>query len=57
MFSEYGLLKKIKSDTGINFISNKFKQCCKNLSIEQATSSYCDTHEIQGKSKELLDIT
>ena len=39
IFSEYGLSKKIMSDMGRNFISDKFKQFCKNKNIEQATSS------------------
>ena len=38
-FSEYGLLKKIMSDEDGNFISDKFKQFCKNMNMEQATSS------------------
>ena len=36
LFAEYGLPKKIMSDTGSNFISDKFKTFCKSLSIEQA---------------------
>ena len=39
VFSEYGLPKKIMSDVGGNFISDKFKQFCKTMNIEQATSS------------------
>ena len=39
IFSEYGLPKKITSDAGGNFISDKFKTFYKNLSIEQAVSS------------------
>ena len=39
IFSEYGLPKKIMSDVGGNFISEKFRQFCKNMNIEQATSS------------------
>ena len=39
IFSEYGLPKKIMSDIGGNFVSDKFKQFCKNLNIDQATSS------------------
>ena len=38
-FSEYGLPKKIISDAGGNFISDKFKRFCKNLNIEQGISS------------------
>ena len=32
--------KKIMSDSGDNFISDKFKTFCKSLNIEQAFSSY-----------------
>ena len=42
IFSEFGLPKKIISDAVGNFISDKSKQLCKNMNIEQATSSsYC----------------
>ena len=36
IFAEYGLPKKIMSDSGGNFISDKFKTFCKSLNIEQA---------------------
>ena len=39
IFSEYGLPKKIMSDTGGNFISDKFKRFFQNLNIEQTLSS------------------
>ena len=39
IFSEFGLPKEIMSDAGGNFFSDKFKQFCKDMSIEQATSS------------------
>ena len=39
MFSEYGLPKKMMSDTGSNFVSDKFKQFCENLNIEKAAAS------------------
>ena len=39
IFSEYGLPKKIMSDAGSNFVSDQFKQYCKKLNIEKATSS------------------
>ena len=38
-FAEYGIPKKIMSNSGGNFISDKFKTFCKNLNIEQAFSS------------------
>ena len=37
--AEYGILKKIMSDSGGNFVSGKFKTFCKSLNIEQAFSS------------------
>ena len=38
IFSKFGLQKKIMLDVGDNFISDKFKQFCKRMNIEQATS-------------------
>ena len=38
MFSEYGLPKKIMSDPGGNFISDKFKRFYHSMDIEQAVS-------------------
>ena len=34
-FADYGLPKKIISDSGENFISDKFKIFCKSLNTEQ----------------------
>ena len=39
IFSKYGLTKRIMSDAGGNFISDKFRQFCKCMNIEQVTSS------------------
>ena len=39
ILSEFGLPKKIISDAGGNFSPGKSKQFCKNMNIEQATSS------------------
>ena len=39
IISEYGLPKKLMSDVGGNFISDKFKRFCQNINIEQAVSS------------------
>ena len=38
-FSEFGLPKKIMSDAGGNFVSDKFRQLCKIMNIEQAMPS------------------
>ena len=39
IFGEYGVLKKIMSDSGGNFISDKLKTFCKSLNRKQAFSS------------------
>ena len=39
IFSEFGLPNKVMSDVGGNFISDKFKQFCYKINIDQATSS------------------
>ena len=39
IFSEYGIPKRIMSGAGGNFISEMFKNFCRNLNIEQAVSS------------------
>ena len=38
IFAEHGIPKRIMSDTGGSFISEKFKNLCKSLNIEQAVS-------------------
>ena len=39
IFSEYGLPKQIMSDVDGNFISDKLRQFCKYMNMEQVTSS------------------
>ena len=39
IFSKYGLPKRIMSDVGGNFVSEKFKEFCRKLNIEQALPS------------------
>ena len=39
IFAEYGILQKIMSDAGTNFVSEKFKHFCKSINIEQVVSS------------------
>ena len=39
IFAEYGILKKINSDSGGNFASDKFRNFWKSLNIEKASSS------------------
>ena len=38
IFAEYGIPKKIMSDAGTNFISDRFQQFCKMINVEQAVS-------------------
>ena len=39
VFTECGLLKKIFSDTGTNFTSDKFIQFCRQMKIQHAITS------------------
>ena len=39
IFAEYGILQKLMSDTGTNFVSDKFRKFCNSLNIKQAVSS------------------
>ena len=41
IFLEYGIPKRKMSDAGGNFVSEKFKNFCKSLNIEQAVSLSC----------------
>ena len=50
IFAEYGIPKKIMSDSGGNFVSDKFKTFCKSLNIEQAFSSSYH-HQSNGQVK------
>ena len=38
IFAEYGILQKIMSNAGTNFVSERFRQFCKSINIEQAVS-------------------
>ena len=38
IFAEYGIPQKIMSDTGTNFVSDRFRQFCKTINVEQAVS-------------------
>ena len=44
IFAEYGLPKKIMSDSGSHLISEKFKTFCKSHKIEQVFSPSCHHH-------------
>ena len=39
IFAKYGIPQKMMSDAGTNFLSEKFRQFCKSINIEQAVSS------------------
>ena len=38
IFAKYSIPQKIMSDTGTNFVSEKFRQFCKSINIEEAVS-------------------
>ena len=38
IFSEYDILQKIMSDAGTNFVSERFRQLCRSINVEQAVS-------------------
>ena len=50
IFAEYDIPHKIMSDAGTNFISEKFRQFCKRVIIEQAVSSSYH-HQSNGQVK------
>ena len=52
-FSKYRLPKKIMSDAGDIFISETFKELCRNLNIEQEISSSYH-HQSNGQLKECI---
>ena len=39
IFAKYGIPKKLVSDAGTNFVSDRFQQFCKTINVEQAISS------------------
>ena len=43
VFTEFGLPKKIVSQAGMNFLSDKCKQFCRQLNTEQAVTSSTTT--------------
>ena len=48
IFAKYGIPCKLMSNTGTNFVSDKFHQFCKLVNIEQATSSM-NHHQSNGQ--------
>ena len=49
-FAKYGIPQKIMSDVGTNFISDRFRQFCKTINVEQAVSSAYH-HQSNGQVK------
>ena len=50
MFAEYGILHRLMSDVGSNFVSEKFRSFCSSLNIKQAVSSLYH-HQSNGQVK------
>ena len=50
IFAKYGTHQKIMSDTGTNFVSDRFQQFCKTINVEQAVSSVYH-HQSSGQVK------
>ena len=50
IFAEYGIPCKLMSDTGTNFISDRFRKFCSSLNIEQAVLSAYH-HQSNGQVK------
>ena len=55
IFAEYGLSKKIMSDSGGNLISDKLKTFCKSLNIEQVFSSSYH-HQTNGQTEACIHL-
>ena len=50
IFAEYGTPQKIISDTGTNFVSDRFQQFCNTINVEQAVSQAYH-HQSNGQVK------
>ena len=50
IFAEYGILHRLMSDAGSNFVSEKFRGFCSSLNIEQAVPSLYH-HQSNGQVK------
>ena len=55
IFVEYGILYKLMSDAGTNFVSDRFRRFCSSLNIEQAVSSAYH-HQSNGQAKACIKI-
>ena len=50
IFNEYGIPRKLMSDTGINFVSEKFRHFCRSMNVEQVVS-LAYHHQSKGQVK------
>ena len=50
IFAEYGILHKLMSNAGTNFVSDKFRKFCSSLKIEKAVLSTYH-HQSNGQVK------
>ena len=50
IFAEYSILHRLMSDSGSNFVSEKFRSFCNSLNIEEAMSS-SNHHQSNGQVK------
>ena len=50
IFAKYGIPQKIMFDTSMNFVSERFRQFCKSINVEQAVSSAYH-HQSNGQVK------
>ena len=50
IFAKYGILQKLMSDAGTNFVSENFCQFCKTINVEQVVSSAYH-HQSNGQVK------
>ena len=56
IFLKYGLPRKVVSDVGPNFVSEKFQEFCRYLNIQQAVSS-SNNHHRNGQAKVFMKYT
>ena len=55
IFTEYGILHKLISDAGTNFVSDKFQKFCNSITVEQAVSSAYH-HQSNGQIKAYIKL-
>ena len=55
ILTEYGIPQKIMSDTGTNFVSDRFHQFCKTINLDQAISLHTIT-TVMDRSKHVSNL-